>query len=122
MTIQLLHPYNGNAPGVYSSMGSTEEARLIGLGLARAYTPGMDGQNPVFSNGEQLAIRGVVSAAGNMTVNSRDGMGRATAWVDTAGVTWTATYGDDGPATVSGGGKTRTFNYVAGLLVGFTES
>ena len=64
MTIQLLQYYNGQAPGIYSLAGA-EETRLIGLGLARAYTPGMDGQNPVFSNPEQLAIRGVVSAAGN---------------------------------------------------------
>ena len=64
MTIQLLQYYNGQAPGIYSLAGA-EETRLIGLGLARAYTPGMDGQNPVFSTPEQLAIRGVVSDAGN---------------------------------------------------------
>ena len=63
MTIQLLQYYNGQAPGVYTLAGA-EETRLIGLGLARSYAAGMDGQNPVFSTPEQLAIRGVVSGAG----------------------------------------------------------
>lgn len=66
MTIQLLHTFNGYAPGIYSSMGPTEEARLVSLGLARYYTAGMDGDNPVFSNSEQRSIRGVVSEGGNL--------------------------------------------------------
>ena len=41
MTIQLLQYYNGQAPGIYTLSG-VEETRLIGLGLARAYTAGMD--------------------------------------------------------------------------------
>lgn len=35
MTIQLLQAWNGYKPGIYSSMGDTEEARLVGIGLAR---------------------------------------------------------------------------------------
>lgn len=62
MTIQLLQTYAGRSPGVYN-LGATEEARLIGLNLARDYTPGMDGQNPVFTTSEKLGIRGVVSGA-----------------------------------------------------------
>lgn len=64
MTIQQLHTYAGRSPGVYT-LGSTEEARLIGLGLARDYTPGMDGKNPVLSNAEQAALQSSVSAYGN---------------------------------------------------------
>jgi hypothetical protein len=56
MTIQLLHYYNGLVPGVYSKLGSTEEARLISLGLARDYTFGIDGQNPVLSNAQEIGI------------------------------------------------------------------
>ncbi len=63
MTIQQLHTYAGRSPGIYT-LASAEETRLIGLGLARAYTPGMDGENPVFSNAEQHALQGVVSADG----------------------------------------------------------
>jgi lysophospholipase L1-like esterase len=70
MTIQLLQYYNGQAPGVYTLAGA-EETRLIGLGLARAYTSGMDGQNPVFSNAEQLGLRGVVSRAGKLLPRTR---------------------------------------------------
>ena len=45
MTIQLLHAFNGYSPGIYSNMGAPEEARLISLGLARAYVKGMDGKS-----------------------------------------------------------------------------
>lgn len=65
MTIQQLHTYAGRSPGVYT-LGSTEEARLIGLGLARDYTPGMDGKNSVFSNAEQAALQALVSGAGKL--------------------------------------------------------
>lgn len=75
-----------------------------------------------FSVSETSGIRSLVSGAGNLTINTRDGMGRVTSYVDSAGTTWTVTYGDDGPATVSGGGNTRTFNYTAGLLTGYTAS
>lgn len=65
MTIQLLHPYNGNRPGIYSSMGSTEEARLVGLGLARYWTDGIDGKNTQFSEAEKAAGQALVSEAGD---------------------------------------------------------
>lgn len=42
MTIQLLHAFNGLSPGVYSDLGSAEEARLVGLALARYYTVDID--------------------------------------------------------------------------------
>lgn len=45
MTIQLLHAFNGYSPGIYSNMGAPEEARLISLGLARAFVAGMDGKS-----------------------------------------------------------------------------
>ena len=40
--IQLLQTWNGYPAGIYEFEAS-EEARLIGLGLARAYALGMDG-------------------------------------------------------------------------------
>lgn len=67
MTIQLLHQYNGYRPGVYSTMGSTEEARLVGLGLARYWADGIDGKNTVFSEPEKAAGQALVSEAGNIT-------------------------------------------------------
>ena len=63
MTIQLLHYYNGQAPGVYTLAGA-EETRLIGLGLARAYTPGMDGSDPRLSDADVLAVQALVSPDG----------------------------------------------------------
>ena len=63
MTIQLLHAYNGASPGIYT-YAAAEESRLIGLGLARAYTAGMDGRNPVLSNAEQIANQALVSKYG----------------------------------------------------------
>lgn len=65
MTIQLLHQYNGYAPGIYSTMGSTEEARLVGLGLARYWSDGIDGKNTVFSEPEKAAGQALVSEAGD---------------------------------------------------------
>ena len=61
MTIQLLHPYNGNRPGIYSSMGAVEEARLVGLGLARYWADGIDGKNTQFSEAEKAAGQALVS-------------------------------------------------------------
>lgn len=43
MTIQLLREWNGNRVGIYT-WDSGEESRLIGLGLARAWVPGIDGE------------------------------------------------------------------------------
>lgn len=68
MTIQLLHPYNGNRPGIYSSMGSAEEARLVGLGLARYWTDGIDGKNTQFSEAEKAAGQALVSTPGNVAL------------------------------------------------------
>ena len=67
MTIQLLHYYNGQAPGVYTLAGE-EETRLIGLGLARDYTPGMDGINPRLSDAQIAAVPILrFRRAGNLT-------------------------------------------------------
>jgi len=74
MTIQLLHPYNGNRPGIYSSMGSTEEARLVGLGLARYWTDGIDGKNTQFSEAEKAAGHALVSGARNQSLASAAGL------------------------------------------------
>jgi hypothetical protein len=67
------------------------------------------------------SFRSLVSAAGNLTINSRDGLGRVTSYTDNSGTTYTVTYGNFGPATISGGGNIRTYNYNAqGLCTGYT--
>lgn len=63
MTIQLLQQYNGASPGIYT-YSNAEETRLIGLGLARAYTAGMDGENPVFTTAEIRSTKSLVSGGG----------------------------------------------------------
>ena len=75
-----------------------------------------DGTMPAAS---AAAVRGALMQA-PITINSRDGMGRATSFtIDAA--TFTATYGQFGPATLSGNGKTVTYNYnAAGLYTGST--
>lgn len=45
MTIQFLNAFNGYRLGQIADLGNTEETRLIGLAIARAYTPGMDGES-----------------------------------------------------------------------------
>lgn len=55
MTIQLLHYYDGRAPGVYTLAGA-EETRLIGLGLARNYTAGMDGKSTDLTDSQEVAV------------------------------------------------------------------
>ncbi|MFN3303056.1 MAG: hypothetical protein ACK44A_04975 [Roseateles sp.] len=58
--------------------------------------------------------------SGDVIVNARDGMGRVTSYTQ-GGVTYTVTYGNFGPATVSGGGQVTTYNYsAAGLLLSTT--
>ena len=71
MTIQLLKPFNGLSPGIYSNLGAVEEARLIALpgGMARDYTPGMDGSNPVFSNAQQSGLQALVLGGGIGVLN-----------------------------------------------------
>jgi hypothetical protein len=70
MTIQLLHYYDGLSPDVYTLAGEVE-TRLIGLGLARAYTPGIDGKNTVFSEPQKATalalLIGSSRRAGNLT-------------------------------------------------------
>lgn len=69
MTIQLLQPFNGLMPGVYSNLGASEEARLVALpgAMARYYTPGMDGYDPRLSDSQESAVQALVSGAGNLT-------------------------------------------------------
>ncbi|MDT7836463.1 hypothetical protein [Aquabacterium sp. OR-4] len=65
MTIQMRAQWNGFEAGqVVSTLSGSEETRLIGLGLARSYTAGMDGYTPTFSAAEKIAGKGLVSAHG----------------------------------------------------------
>lgn len=76
MSIQMLATWGGYEEHSVQTLASQEEARLIGLGLARAYAAGQDGQSPlpvsynpatgalVAGNAE---ISSVVSGAGNLT-------------------------------------------------------
>jgi lysophospholipase L1-like esterase len=59
-TIQLLHPFNGRSPGLYD-LGVVENERLVSIGLARDYTAGMDGENPIFSPTEMAAVKSLYS-------------------------------------------------------------
>ena len=100
MTIQQLHTYAGRSPGVYT-LGSTEEARLIGLGLARDYTPGMDGKNSVFSNAEQAALQALVSGGGIAVLRSALLVGDSiTAYQEVFLTATSVTDNADGTATV----------------------
>jgi hypothetical protein len=60
-TIQLQHAYAGLNPGLHD-LGSSENARLVGLDLARYYTAGMDGDNPVLSLAQVEALQAIVDA------------------------------------------------------------
>ena len=65
MTVQMLRQWNGlEAHAVVSTLSAAEETRLIGLGLARAYTAGMDGYTPTFSDAEKAAAKASVSGDG----------------------------------------------------------
>jgi hypothetical protein len=60
---------------------------------------------------------------GPLTVNSRDGMGRATSYTTADAVTYTVVYGSFGPTSISGGGRVRTVAYSAsGQVTGITEA
>ena len=73
MTIQMLAGWNGLEDDAVVTLASpAEEARLISLGLARDYTPGMDGRNPVLSNAEQAGVQALVSAPWNQQPVSFD--------------------------------------------------
>ena len=69
MTIQMLATWNGlEEEAVVTLASGAEEARLISLGLARNYIPGMDGSNPVLSNAQQAATQALVSGAGTFSL------------------------------------------------------
>jgi hypothetical protein len=72
MTIQMLATWNGlEEEAVVTLASGAEETRLIGLGLARDYTVGMDGRNPVLSNAQQAATQALVSGDGVPGIVSR---------------------------------------------------
>lgn len=78
-----------------------------------------DPQNNLrMSDSEIAATRVLVSGAGNLTVNNRDGMGRVTGFTEMlSGVTFTVVYGQFGPTTQSGGGIIRSYNRDASGLI-----
>lgn len=53
MTIQLLQPWNGNAPAIYTTFTAAEEASLIAKGLARLY-PVANAASPVVRTGSYV--------------------------------------------------------------------
>ena len=60
MTIRLLQTWNGNPAGIYT-WDSGEEARLIGLGLARAWVPAIDGPGSRGSGIVEIAAANVAA-------------------------------------------------------------
>ncbi len=100
MTIQMRAAWGGfEAGAVTSSFGATEEARLIAAGLARDYTPGMDGRNPVLSNAQLIANQALVSGAWIL-----DGAtaGQSTAWLPLIGGGFRLAYALDSGTTTTG--------------------
>ena len=62
MTIQFKYPWNG-LDGI-QTLAPAEETRLVGLGVARVYTPGMDGVSSVPVTASKLPGAGVALDAG----------------------------------------------------------
>ena len=60
MTIQMLRSWNGLEDGEVYTLSTAEETRLIGLGLARDYSPGIDGLSTSMLS---LATAAVVEAS-----------------------------------------------------------
>lgn len=118
--ITFTRDWRGYAKG--SSVG-TLEATMEALAVAEGAAAYGGVAGPLNSYlGRTNAVQAQVDEGGNalpptsVTVNSRDGMGRATSY--TIGTTtFTVTYGTNGVATVSGAGKITTYTYNAsGLL------
>lgn len=61
MTIQFLRTWNGYEAGQTVTLGGGEESRLVGLGLARAWYPGMDGVSDDGDGVEQITSGQVAS-------------------------------------------------------------
>lgn len=111
------------------TFGPYANGATITVVAARGQIEYQTGAAPVVGGGGSLtpsaaaAVTAMASTAGNFTVNSRDGLGRATSYTDNSGTTYTVTYGNFGPVTVSGGGLTRTYAYnAAGLLTGYSAA
>lgn len=87
---------------------------------ALLYVKGAPGTTLSQNSIDATALTALVS--GDVIVNNRDGLGRATSYTQ-GGVTYTVTYGNFGIATVSGGGTVQTYNYDAsGLLTSVTTA
>jgi hypothetical protein len=69
MTIQFFNHWNGN-DGI-KTLAPAEEARLVGLGIARDYTEGMDGQSGVPMMGTELPGGGFQANVGGEAVELR---------------------------------------------------
>lgn len=54
MTIQMLAAWNGKEDDSIHTLDSVEESRLVSAGLARFYTPGMDGRSTTVSEVAQV--------------------------------------------------------------------
>jgi hypothetical protein len=65
----MFRPWNDIPVGI-NDLSDAEEARLISLGMARLWVPGMDGENPVLSNRQQIRLRNELSGAGKDAVSS----------------------------------------------------
>ena len=66
MTIQLFQTFNGIPAGVHTLAGA-EETRLIGLGLARAWEPSIDGAS--FQDSDSIRMTSAQVAAANAAGN-----------------------------------------------------
>lgn len=94
MTIQFLRTWNGYEAGQTVTLGGGEESRLIGLGLARAWYPGMDGVSDDGDGVEQITSGQVASPTTAMLSIER----RFVTWVSPDG----KRYRSDATATAVG--------------------
>ena len=111
-----------NHPGGFGTYGP------FGAGTVTIYAVGgdvdYDATDPLRSADSTDVTPAEIYAAvsGDVIVNSRNGLGQATSYTQ-GGVTYTVTYGNFGPATVSGGGTVTTYNYsAAGQLTSVTTA
>ena len=120
MTIQMLAAWNGlEEDSVVSTLSSAEETRLVAAGLARIYTVGMDGRNPVFSNEQQAGLQGVVSGGANLAL-TYDGSGRLATAARAGGRAYTYAHSTESMVITASDGAVATVALAGTRVTGIT--
>lgn len=110
MTIQMLRSWGGLEQDSVQTLASpSEESRLIAAGLARNYTAGMDGSNPILTAAQTAAVQSLVAGAVNsISYNANGTVASAT---DNSGITSIGYDISGRPISVTAGGVTRVISY-----------